>query len=677
MNPEYEQADLLKAMKWAVWSTVASQSPTSVVAVIPRWKKGAYMNLLRHRNVKVVARYARDTFSFSPPDHWAGKAQSGRAKWQVMVVQIANDAGREKYRVGDPTELLREAGLAMGAKPIETECIDTGGEYTANGMSREFKNAPYTLRSALRGGNVQEAGRAPVPEQEGLALRFPSGSRIFTDGSMDQDDNVGAAVYDELTDEVELTGVPGAPTVLRAELVAILIAIRRAEKLRNLQIFSDSLTAIRLIRRWAYCPHELTDDNHIDVLDDIGQAIAERQGEVRIYKVRAHVGNEGNEKADEGAKEAAARRRDNLPLTSPDIPPREDGTRAHKYKAEVKDPGGESTPIYKPKQQLREVTKEWLMTTKDYKRTVLDMWTNPTEPHGLDAKASNSMWGTSKTWETWGILQILRTRFLELVTPHMLAKRSRAPTDTLPSETRCELCNRDYANWFHMLMTCRHPDVTEYYTARHNAAGRQILHFLKRGGLGRFAILTNFGRIDGDPEQPTVPNWMLGEEGRRRILERPEGDRGIKPDFVVLEGWPANAPLPTEPTTAWRGENGHTRAVKLHIGEVGFCSDLEHTAKYEAKAAHYAPLAEELTSAGWQVHHTIHVLTVGVRATVPLRNLEVLEGLQMPKKDREELQSSLAKTATKHAGIIIARLRRLYTTTRRAAKKMAPAKGEG
>eukprot|EP00959_Pyramimonas_sp_CCMP1952_P029921 627736-Pyramimonas_sp.AAC.1 len=68
-------------------------------------------------------------------------------------------------------------------------------------MSREFKNAPYTLRSALRGGNVQEAGRAPVPEWEGLTLRFPSGSRIFTDGSMDQDDNVGAAVYDELTDE--------------------------------------------------------------------------------------------------------------------------------------------------------------------------------------------------------------------------------------------------------------------------------------------------------------------------------------------------------------------------------------------------------------------------------------------------------------------------------------------
>eukprot|EP00959_Pyramimonas_sp_CCMP1952_P292107 6109238-Pyramimonas_sp.AAC.1 len=73
-------------------------------------------------------------------------------------------------------------------------------------------------------------------------------------------------------------------------------------------------------------------------------------------------------------------------------------------------------------------------------------------------------------------------------------------------------------------------------------------------------MLTNFGRIDGGPEQPTVPSWMLEEEGRSRIMERPKGDRGgIKPDaFVVLEGWPADALLPTGPTKVWRGENEHT-----------------------------------------------------------------------------------------------------------------------
>eukprot|EP00959_Pyramimonas_sp_CCMP1952_P429190 8988997-Pyramimonas_sp.AAC.1 len=92
-------------------------------------------------------------------------------------------------------------------------------------------------------------------------------------------------------------------------------------------------------------------------------------------------------------EEAAARKRDNLlPLTNPEIPPSAGGACTHRYAASVKNPEGELTPICKPKQQLREVTKEWLMTTKNYKRVVLDMWTNPTKPHGLDGKASNSMW---------------------------------------------------------------------------------------------------------------------------------------------------------------------------------------------------------------------------------------------------------------------------------------------
>eukprot|EP00959_Pyramimonas_sp_CCMP1952_P183574 3838393-Pyramimonas_sp.AAC.1 len=127
------------------------------------------------------------------------------------------------------------------------------------------------------------------------------------------------------------------------------------------------------------------------------------------------------------------------------------------------------------------------MTTKDYKRIVLDMWTNPTEPHGLDGKASNSMWGTSKTWETWGILQILRTRFLELVTPHMLAKRSKAPTDTLPSETRCELCNRDYENWFHMLMTCKvqTPRCGGVLHGQAQRRGKTYPAFPEEGGTGQ------------------------------------------------------------------------------------------------------------------------------------------------------------------------------------------------
>eukprot|EP00959_Pyramimonas_sp_CCMP1952_P042182 882111-Pyramimonas_sp.AAC.1 len=60
--------------------------------------------------------------------------------------------------------------------------------------------------------------------------------------------------------------------------------------------------------------------------------------------------------------------------------------------------------------------------------------------------------------------------------------------------------------------------------------------------MGRWLIRANFGKVDGNPEaDTTVPGWLLGEEGRARILTREEGDRGIKPDILILEGWPENA----------------------------------------------------------------------------------------------------------------------------------------
>ena len=63
--------------------------------------------------------------------------------------------------------------------------------------------------------------------------------------------------------------------------------------------------------------------------------------------------------------------------------------------------------------------------------------------------------------------------------------------------------------------------------------------------------------------------------------------------------------------------------------------------------------------------------------SVPTQPIEVLEELQVSKKDREELQKSLVITATKHAGIIIAKLRKLHATARITAKKAAPRGGEG
>eukprot|EP00976_Prorocentrum_cordatum_P005833 116430-Prorocentrum_minimum.AAC.1 len=90
-----------------------------------------------------------------------------------------------------------------------------------------------------------------------------------------------------------------------------------------------------------------------------------------------------------------------------------------------------------------------------------------------------------------------------------------------------------------MLLSCRHEDVREFYTVRHDAAGRKLISGLRDGTMGRWLIRANFGKVDGDPEDKTVPEWLLGEEeGRNRILAREMGDRGIMLDILILEGWP-------------------------------------------------------------------------------------------------------------------------------------------
>eukprot|EP00976_Prorocentrum_cordatum_P050185 1013003-Prorocentrum_minimum.AAC.1 len=78
--------------------------------------------------------------------------------------------------------------------------------------------------------------------------------------------------------------------------MAILRAVQSLEVWRHLRIFTDSLTSMRLIRRWVYCPHELNEEDHTYVLDAIGEAIANRGGETNLHKVKAHADNQGNEK---------------------------------------------------------------------------------------------------------------------------------------------------------------------------------------------------------------------------------------------------------------------------------------------------------------------------------------------------------------------------------------------
>jgi hypothetical protein len=140
------------------------------------------------------------------------------------------------------------------------------------------------------------------------------------------------------------------------------------------------------------------------------------------------------------------------------------------------------------------------------------MWQGE-DASNLDAVASNTvLWGTGSKRGIHRPLHVLRFRFLEVMTKVKLHKQN--PTKH-PDKT-CDLCIQT-GNWFHMASMCPHPDISEYYTVRHNAAGKELTKGIRSGKLGRWLIITSFGRTDGLGDPETIPTWMLSEEGRNRV----------------------------------------------------------------------------------------------------------------------------------------------------------------
>jgi hypothetical protein len=73
-------------------------------------------------------------------------------------------------------------------------------------------------------------------------------------------------------------------------------------------------------------------------------------------------------------------------------------------------------------------------------------------------------------------------------------------------------------------------------------------------------------------------------------------------------------------------------------------------------------LIKELEKEGWNVRPTIHVITVGVRATVPIRNVEVLKSLRIKANPAQhKVQASVMHGAAAYLNRIIPQYRRLCT----------------
>ena len=82
--------------------------------------------------------------------------------------------------------------------------------------------------------------------------------------------------------------------------------------------------------------------------------------------------------------------------------------------------------------------------------------------------------------------------------------RQRFPTIT------CPMCNSyEPDTWLHILLTCRQQHIHSLHVKRHKKAVWEIRKLLISSEKSRCYTLMNAGTFNDNPQENTVPNWLL------------------------------------------------------------------------------------------------------------------------------------------------------------------------
>ena len=165
-------------------------------------------------------------------------------------------------------------------------------------------------------------------------------------------------------------------------MTAQLAALQDIHEGQHISIYTDSKCSIQYLQKWILNPGSFDQHKHGDLLFGICEAIADRSGEVHIYKIPAHVGHPGNEAADKQAKRGARGEegREGVALRGTEGGVDEHATRAIRR----------GVRLTRVKAQLRDPVAKWLAKRYGYGTELHDLWT--TENPDIDPKPSSSHW---------------------------------------------------------------------------------------------------------------------------------------------------------------------------------------------------------------------------------------------------------------------------------------------
>mmetsp|Transcript_2060 Transcript_2060/g.4562 ORF Transcript_2060/g.4562 Transcript_2060/m.4562 type:complete len:987 (-) Transcript_2060:719-3679(-) len=514
-NPEYTAQGMEKSVRHAISSSMLCKDDATVtIFVLPDWKGTPYNKWMGHDTVVRLDVIPRTQFRFKTPCHWqGGPCYAGHPKWDICVFAVCNQKGKEHLLQHQAafTQAYYQAHMDMngrGRRPLWAGISASDSPGRSMTEQPTFKHprklltmvqanpspAQQPLGAALGSATTMLASAQPDNALPGAymqphALRWAADTAVYTDGSCTKttegSQTLGAAVYFARTGHtlrVDPNGLGATNTITRAELSAILHALKETTAWGELTIFTDSLCSLYIIRKHLHRPEMYRLYKHLPQLREIRQLLIDRalQGRLtRIVKVKAHAGITGNEKADQEAVKASTRR---APVHCTD-------TTANNHLSTLTWPGkladpSQTTPHYANnlKNGITDMIRQSTHTGYSNITLYTELWDKAMPD--VNRKASSSAWSCAAI-----NFKQLRTSFKAkwgLLYNAKLAQRFQKKTTRRDSAPPCPICKAGPDSSTHMLNACTHPHIASLRIKRHNEAVQLIAKYIGKGDKGHF-----------------------------------------------------------------------------------------------------------------------------------------------------------------------------------------------
>lgn len=551
----------------------------------------------------------------------------------TKIVIVSNAAGTARYldcaQLGDVERQIRQAPgqlLDWSPPPPGPQTAVTGRRPQP---PRSFTKA--VVPPPFLDNHARQQALPTMPTLRAVLLhqpvkRFDDWKQlVYTDGSKPKEGPLAAAVVHPATNlsvHIELTGHDGQiDTAVRAELAAILHAVRHVQPDQDIVILTDCMTAIWNLIRMLEQPEHFRVHKHKHLISYIVQKLRMQTRRVTILKVRAHAGMAGNEMADKVATGALAATQSCSDDSCPDAGR---GTAWLQYTHH----SGESVQerdvdtLNHHALSIAETTyheKVWDGLSSSPANLLRRIYHTVQDQGGIDALVSTHHWKKS--------MPEARRRFIiQVMTNRLWTAHRKRRYDPAGTAVNCPHCGNAADTPDHRLNRCSFPARMRIITERHHSAVRHIAEAVEHNGCYLYTDAVGMTRPEGAPQR------YAHQELLPRRLQTSIPDIMLWPT-LLQHTWSATDLRRMSP--AVRG--GHT----VYVFELKYAEDTRlHDSTLREASAQHAPLCAALRQHGWKVEMLPFV--IGNVGTMRAENADMLQRLGVPVSNVFKLLSTLA-----------------------------------